>query len=1297
MPEEAQQEPGARIRPQPIEEEMQRSYIDYAMSVIVGRALPDARDGLKPVQRRILHAMNELGMSSGSQFKKSARVVGECFVEGTLVATERGLVPIEKVTRDDQVFTETDLRRVIELYEMPPRSVVTVELENGMRASATRSQEFRVVRPDLSFEWKAASDLRPGDWVVLRSAFAQSMSDLPKLPPYGGTEMRLSRGLAYLLGQLMSDVHVSNEGKRNRVGFASVDRRVMERIQEILGDEFGHRPSIETREPRNPKHKRIYSVRINRDSINEYLVRTFGLRGIWAPTKFVPEVVLRSPRAVALAFVSGLIDGDGCVATSRRVVQYRSTSESLIDRVQVLLHHMGYHAKRYWTEPNPGRFSTVNGRRVVGRLDFHSLEVTSAEAWKLANELDLANGGKRGRLRKLRPSGRVLPQDADVLPFGSGVVFSELSKAHIGSGWFIGLDGRKFRQSIVHQSGTKIRYPINLQSMPLHQGQIRAWGILGKLERIGSPIVSVLSVVRDAGLSFVRVRSVLPAGRKRTYDIGVEGDHRFVANGMVVHNCLGKFHPHGDTAIYDALARMVQDFSLRYPLVQGQGNWGSTEDEPAAMRYTESRLSKIAEELLQDIEKGTVEWADNFDGTLKEPTVLPAKVPNLLVNGSTGIAVGMATNMPPHNLGEIVDGLIVLIDKPNATLSDLYNPETGPIRGPDFPTGGVLYGVAGVTEAYSTGRGLVSVRAKAAFEEAKGDKVRIVITEIPYFVNKGSLVESIAVLVKAKRIDGVTDLRDESDQEGMRIVLELKRDAIEDVVLRQLYHHTQMDSTFGIINLALVDGQPKVLGLHELLQSYVDYRIEVVRRRTQFDLNRARQREHIVEGLLTAIDHLDDVIRVVRRARDGEDASNQLQTRYLLSEDQAKAILDMSIRKLTGLETQALRTEQDDLKKTITDLEGILGSKERVLEIIKTELRELKEKYGDPRRTSIEVHAQEMEVEDLIPEENNVIVVTNSHYVKRIPFTEYRLQERAGKGTIGIETKEEDFVVDAFVASTHDYLLCFTTAGKVFWLKAFRIPKASRYARGKPIINLIERLPPGEAITAMIPVREFSDEEYLVFATRLGVVKRTLLSSYGRPMVTGIRAIRLREGDEVVDVLKVGTSDELIVVKSGGRAVRFPVMDVRDVSRDSIGVRGVKLREGDRVAAMVVAADGRFLLTVSANGSAKRTPIQYDLEKSKGFPTRARAGLGVIAMRVSAKTGPVVDALTVAEADELLASTKKGMTIRCSAEAISEQGRIASGVRLIRLDEGDEVVTVAHLAKEEGETETANPAPTPPP
>ena len=760
-------------------------------------------------------------------------------------------------------------------------------------------------------------------------------------------------------------------------------------------------------------------------------------------------------------------------------------------------------------------------------------------------------------------------------------------------------------------------------------------------------------------------------------ELGMSAGSQFKKAARVVGEILGKFHPHGDMAVYDALARMVQDFSLRYPLIQGQGNWGSTEDEPAAMRYTECKLSKVAEELLQDIEKDTVEWGDNFDGTLKEPLVLPGKLPNLLVNGSSGIAVGMATNMPPHNLGEIVDGLIMLIENPNAALSDLYNPETGPIRGPDFPTGGVLHGVAGVTEAYSTGRGLISLRARAGFEEAKGDKVRIVITEIPYFVNKGTLVESIALLVKQKRIEGVTDLRDESDQEGMRIVLELKRDAIEDVVLNQLYHHTQMDSTFGIINLALVGGEPKVLGLRALLQSHVDYRIEVVRRRTQYDLNKARQREHIVEGLLTAIDHLDDVIRIIRRARDGEEASNQLRTRYLLSEDQAKAILDMSLRKLTGLETQALRTEEDDLKKTITDLEAILASKQRVLDIIKAELLELKEKYGDARRTAIQVQATDIEVEDLIKEEDNVVTITNTGYIKRLPVISYRKQRRGGKGVTGMETKEEDFVVDLFVASTHDYIVFFTSRGKVFKLKAFRVPAAGRYAKGKPVVNLLDRLEAGEKVESMIPTREFPEDRFFVFVTKKGRIKRTSLAEYQNIRVSGIRAIKLNEGDELIDVQIADGDEEVVLASAGGYANRFPIAQVRAMGRTAAGVSGMRVRAGDEVVSMALSKDpGTELLTVLSSGYGKRTTLSQ-------YRKTRRGSKGVRTTSAKYSKGRVVGVKIVKSDEHLLVTTKAGVVIRCPVSDISVKGRATRGVRLQRLQEGDEVVAVARLVEEE--------------
>jgi DNA gyrase subunit A len=773
-------------------------------------------------------------------------------------------------------------------------------------------------------------------------------------------------------------------------------------------------------------------------------------------------------------------------------------------------------------------------------------------------------------------------------------------------------------------------------------------------------------------------------------ELGMSSSSAHKKAARVVGEVLGKWHPHGDLAVYDALARMVQSFSLRYPLIDGQGNWGSTEDEPAAMRYTECRLAKTAEAMLEDLEKETVDWMDNFDGTLKEPTVLPSKFPNLLVNGSSGIAVGMATNIPPHNLGEIVDALIVLIDNPNAGLIDLYNPETGPIRGPDFPTGGILYGADGVADAYRNGRGLIRIRAKANYEEAGHDRARIVITEIPYMVSKAALVESIALLVKSKRIEGVTDLRDESDREGMRIVLELKRDAVEDVVLNQLYHHTQMETTFGVINLALLDGQPKVLSLKESMQAFIDHRVVVVRRRTEFDLKKARERLHIVEGLITAVDHLDEVIRLIRRARDADEAQAGLINRYLLSENQAKAILSMTLRQLTGLEIEKLRTEKTDLNHRIEALESILASREKVLGILKTEFLEVKEKFDDDRRTTVELQAYDMEVEDLIPEEDVVVTITNTGYIKRVPATVYRTQRRGGKGVTGMETKEEDFVVNLFTASSHDYILFFSSKGQCYWLKTYRIPVGSRYAKGKPIVNLLPRLEPGERILDMIAVREFDPQRTIVFATKLGKIKQTRLDAFKRPNVRGIRAIALNEGDELVEARIADGDAEVILASAGGSANRFSLREVRAMGRTAAGVRGMRLRKDDRVVSMaLVKSEETELLTVLESGYGKRTKVG-EYRKTR------RGSQGVKTTNMKTAQSSVVAVLEVESIDELLVTTVGGIVIRCPIEEIRETGRAARGVRIQRLSEGDKVTAVVRLVRPvEEETavgDTATPA-----
>jgi len=774
-------------------------------------------------------------------------------------------------------------------------------------------------------------------------------------------------------------------------------------------------------------------------------------------------------------------------------------------------------------------------------------------------------------------------------------------------------------------------------------------------------------------------------------ELGTTSGAAYKKSARIVGECMGKFHPHGDAPVYDSLVRMAQTFSLRYPLIQGQGNFGSVDgDPPAAMRYTEVRLSKIAEDMLQDLEKDTVDMVDNFDGTLKEPTVLPSKLPNLLVNGSSGIAVGMATNIPPHNLGEVVDALVAVIDNPDVDLSQLVNHETGQIRGPDFPTGGVIHGFEGVWEAYKSGRGQFRVRGRYEMEGGEGDR-RVVFSEIPYMVNKSSLLQSIAGLVKEKRIDGVSDLRDESDREGIRIVIELKKDAIEDVVLNQLFAHTALQSTFGVINLSLVDGEPRTLPLKDTLREYVRYREHVVRRRTQFDLNKARAREHIVEGLITAVDHLDEVITLIRRSRDTDAAREGLMRGYLLSEEQVKAILDMRLQRLTGLAIDELREERRELEKTIAGLEGILASETRILGIIKHELFELKEKYGDPRRTDIVPQALDFEIEDIIPNEANVVTISNTGYVKRSLVKSYRQQRRAGKGVTGMGTKEEDFVVDLFIAYSLDFILFFTSRGRLFRLKTYRIPEVGRAAKGRPVVNLLPRLEKDERVQTMIPVREFDEKHFLVFATKKGVIKRTGLFAYRNVNVAGIRAINLRESDELIDVRVADGDEEILFATAGGYANRFSIGDVRPMGRAATGVRGLRLHPNDEVVAMTLSKNpDAELLTILASGFGKRTRVA-------SYRKTRRGSHGVMTTNMKIAKSRVVTVRVVHEDDALLVTTMNGMVIRCPVKDIRVTGRAAKGVRIMRVGDGDKVMAVARLISEKEEEQAVEAAESAPP
>ena len=763
------------------------------------------------------------------------------------------------------------------------------------------------------------------------------------------------------------------------------------------------------------------------------------------------------------------------------------------------------------------------------------------------------------------------------------------------------------------------------------------------------------------------------------HELGLNWNRAYKKSARVVGEVLGKYHPHGDAPVYEALVRMVQEFSLRYPLVDGQGNFGSIDgDPPAAMRYTETRLAKIAHELLADIEKDTVDFTPNFDESLQEPLVLPTKVPNLLVNGSSGIAVGMATNIPPHNLSEVVDGLVRVIDDPEVSIDELIKL----IPGPDFPTYGYIYGRGGIREAYTTGRGILTLRAKAHVEKMRGGREAIIVTELPYQVNKASLMEKIGELVRDKRIEGISERRDESSREGIRIVLELGRGEMAQIVINQLYKHTQMQTTFGVIMLALVGRRPQVVNLKQMLQEFVAFRREVVTRRTKYDLARAEERAHILAGLRKAVDQIDLVIRLIRQAESPDAAKDALMRRLDLSEIQAKAILDMRLQRLTQLERHKIVEEHEQTLALIEDLKGILASEPRLLGIIKDELAALKQEFGDARRTEILAETADLTIEDLIADDDMVVTITRSGYIKRTHVEAYRSQKRGGKGVTGMETKEEDIVEDLFVASTHSYLLFFTNKGKVHWLKVHEIPEGGRQAKGKAMANVLS-LAEGERVATCVPVRDFESGGYVLFATKQGKVKKTELSAFSHPRAGGIQAITLEDGDEVMAARRTDGQREVLLSTKLGMIIRFPEDEVRPMGRTAAGVRGIDVDEGDQVIAAETIKEGVTILTVTERGYGKRTPLdEYRLQ--------GRAGKGIIDIKTAGRNGAVVGMLQIREGDDILVVTTKGKMIRLHADEITSQGRNTMGVRIIDLDADDQVGNLARVDAEQASPEASS-------
>jgi DNA gyrase subunit A len=792
-----------------------------------------------------------------------------------------------------------------------------------------------------------------------------------------------------------------------------------------------------------------------------------------------------------------------------------------------------------------------------------------------------------------------------------------------------------------------------------------------------------MSVIIGRALPDVR-DGLKPAHRRVLYGMrgmGLASNRAYRKCAKIVGEVMGNFHPHGDAAIYDTLVRLAQDFNMRAPLVDGQGNFGSMDgDPPAAMRYTEARLMPLAEELMADLDKETVDFVPNYDETTEEPTVLPAPFPNLLVNGSVGIAVGMATNVPPHNLREVVDAVIYLIehreDSPEAKFKALLRI----VPGPDFPTGALIVGRSGIVQAYRTGRGSITIRARTEVEEsAKGDRTSIVVNEIPYQINKAKLIEKIAELVRDKTIEGIADLRDESDRDGLRIVIDLKRDAVADVVLNNLYKHTPLQTTFGIITLAIVGGRPVVLPLVDLCETFIEFRREVVRRRTEFELRKAEARAHILEGLKIALDHLDEVIALIRASKSPVEARDGLMARFGLSQVQSQAILDMQLQRLTGLERQKILDELAEILKQIERLRAILGSEQLLMEIVVQELRAVRDKYGDERRTEIVEEEGEFRIEDLIAEEDVAITVSNTGYIKRTAVTNYRTQRRGGLGRKGMSVREEDFVTHLFVASTHAYILIFSDRGRVYWLKVYSIPDVGPDGKGKAIANLVAMLP-DEKIAALLAVKEFEADKFVVMGTGRGVVKKTELSAFRNPRTAGIIAMGVDDADAVIAAQVSDGSEEIFIGTRDGMAIRFPEADVRPTGRGTYGVRGISLREGDAVVAMKVVTPtlGGTLLTVSENGYGKRTPLDE-------YRVQSRGGLGIINIHTTDRNGRVVGIAYVQQDDQLMLITQQGKVLRMVTSDIRTIGRATQGVRLIDVEEDDRVVSIARLAEREDE------------
>ncbi|MBD3195669.1 MAG: hypothetical protein GF317_11465 [Candidatus Lokiarchaeota archaeon] len=1718
-----------------LKDEMKSSYIDYAMSVVVGRAIPDVRDGLKPVHRRIIWSMTDNNQFYNRSHVKSARIVGECFVEGTLVNTLHGLKPIEKIKVGEQVYTDHSLSEVLKLYEMPKKDLKKIELENGLETICTKDQMFKVFTPSLKFIWKKAKDLKNEDYVLCRAHKNKNA----KLTELNG--ITFDKDLAYFFGFFQADGWIDrNKRGFHRISFASEKVEILQHIKDIIRTKFNQEENI------TKKKTGLYYLRINNHKLNSKLIDVFQIVDKYAHNIKVPSYIFTSPENVIYSYLSGFIDGDGHIHSKRNSISLHSISEQFIKELQILLFSLGINSTIHYSISKPHK---LRGRMIKSDNPLYLLEITTENFLKVSSKLELFHPKKSN---KLKPRNRrIIASKYEEIPFIGSQIFEEFSEKQLGGRWYEDINGNKIRIGIKYPDGTKIRYAKDLKdNIKIYKSTIELLNIKEKMEAIGSEYLTLINNILENDWFFIKVKKVKDFPAEKTYDLQVKDDHQFIANGMVVHNCLGKYHPHGDSAVYNSLVRMAQDFSMRYPLIDPQGNFGSVDgDPPAAMRYcvtgdtllltkrglmpikelsnyikedistisrktvciqnngqtyecdinesplsmqsdgyegdidievlsyegttneattffdsgvhkiiqvktkqgyiikgsvnhpvlcwstdyngkpikvwktlgtllendiiiisrkglfpkqnystehhipevnenrceidfpteitkdlaftlgalvaegsvsdteqqrlsfnnknnkyyekvkngllnsfpgisvyerdeyngwkefslhyrdaldflysigltpvksdekeipfsilrssksvvasflrglfegngsiqivtdskhgskssnltyvsksvkllnqlkilllnfgiltshlildprndtyritilgmdsklafinqigffsdrknkkfeeirehdntrfsktdfvphigeyfkkkynyrfneffqkqninrynslrnkidyirtkveekdvllleeiikdnyifqqiksikvlpdervysirvdsechsfvangfinhnTEARLSQIANELVEDIDRDTVDFEPNFDNSLEEPVYLPSKLPNVLINGTKGIAVGMSTSMAPHNLMEVCQGIILTIDNPDISIEELMEI----IKGPDFPTGGIITDTTGIYNAYSTGHGRIPIKGKVELEE-KGKKRRLVITEIPYLLNKTTLIEQIARLIKNGVIKDVSDLRDESDRKGMRIVLDLRRNAQPAILKNVLFKRTRLFTSFNITNLVLINNgkQPKILNLKEILQEYINHRLDVIYRRNEYELRKAKKRLHKVEGLIIALNNIDDVVNIIKTASDRADAENKLMQKYALTEIQVKAILSMPLSRLTNLEKQKLFDEEKTLKEQIQEYEDILGSEQRRLDIIKQELTDISKEYGDERKTRIieQQAVRNIKKKDLIKKEPTLVIFTKNHYIKRISIKEYRTQNRGGRGKKGMEVGEEDIIHDLFVCSTHDTILFFTSKGRVYSIRCFEIPQQSRTAKGKPIVNII-KLRSGEEISEMIPINNFKTPDKLIMVTKNGIAKKINLRLFSKVQSTGIRAQRIKKDDKLVSVKKLSNEiQEIFIATKKGYAIRFDESELRELGRNTMGVIGADLRKGDEVVDSLLVTDDDIVLTITTNGNGQRTYI-------KEYRKTGRAAKGVKNITLSDDDDEVI-AVRIAKEKDLIIGTEQGQVIRVPVDSIRITHRRAKGVRVINLYEDDSVSAIGKCAKQ---------------